>query len=1273
MRKPSPNARTASTASGTKSGKLPSSAAPVTPRETSGLVNHPKATLAQKTALDTRFYKRYYADLSGLSDQDAEQHWILFGQKEERLPNIDEWRAREPNVDKLPEHFSPEVYRNLNPDLNAAYPSNLNLALHYVEVGTAEGRQCELDEAHFVTPGDLGGKSPNANNIRRLIKKALTHDANITSFLARHGIYSDAFVKMFNANDYQAQVGPEICQTRFECIVHFVGQGQYSLIPISLEHYLDYVFYCELRPEAINLDPLEAYRDWLNVGIGLEIPPNSSILLQDLGLQERSEIPAGFQARLYLSANPDLKSTHGSKWRALTHFARHGISEGRAGASVSQSTASLFVAAADRLAIANRLEPASSLYTAALLADPVNKKGLRHYADCLMRSGQIYSAISVYEKTILVGRDNIWTHLNLSSCLLKLDRRAEAVSVLNNVSLMNPGDQFLRHHHYKVAEDAFNALRSEANHLGSLALFDEARELMRKAVDLLPIEPLTRLAQVSKYNSIRRIGIVADTSIAQCKFYRVTQKVEHLVAAGFEVEVFDQLTELLLYHERLPFLDSVIFYRVAALPTAVRAISAAHRAQLPVIYDIDDLIFDAQYFPDSYESYGGLITSQIYSELVTGTVLFARAISISHVAVASTTSLSDRIESLVLEKRSFVYKNALSREQQELSDAHHQRAFHPDTPVRIFYGSGTLAHNEDFEMYAAPALARLFKKFGALLQLVIVGHLVVPDSLTEFSDYIMKMDAIWDRQTYWLVLGGMDINLAVLKPSMAADCKSEIKWMEAAMLKIPSVVSKTRTYVEVLDHGKTALIAESIEDWYTSLETLIMDPATRVAIGERAYRLVRDQYSVTASSTRITEVIRSIENFFLTKPSEERRVRVLLVHVLFPPQAVGGATRVVADNASDLLCAFSDEIDVEVFTTIEGGQTPYALETYSWQGVRVTGITTPNDPETDQRVFDPNIASIFGLYLDRFKPDVVHFHCIQRLTASVCQEARSRNTLYIVTVHDGWWISHSQFLLDENNRLSLYNFADPILELEKNGLRRFQRMQTLAASLRAADRVLAVSKPFAQIYIDCGFNNISVVENGVSNFQVLSRIPSDGKVRLSHIGGMSFHKGFHLLKAALCRSNFKNLELLLIDHAMSPDEEVVTKWGGTSVRIRGKTPQARIAELYAGTDILVAPSVWPESYGLVVREAIQAGCWIIASDRGALSEPITEMNGFVVSVDDFSSLQEVLRLIDSNPSRYLAPPLSGSAPLRTSLEQAKELMSVYRSYAPATDAKKNSQ
>jgi len=103
-----------------------------------------------------------------------------------------------------------------------------------------------------------------------------------------------------------------------------------------------------------------------------------------------------------------------------------------------------------------------------------------------------------------------------------------------------------------------------------------------------------------------------------------------------------------------------------------------------------------------------------------------------------------------------------------------------------------------------------------------------------------------------------------------------------------------------------------------------------------------------------------------------------------------------------------------------------------------------------------------------------------------------------------------------------------------------------------------------------------------------------------------------------------------------------------------------MATLYGELDVLVAPSIWPESYGLVTREALAAGLWVVASDRGAIGSDIIEgVNGHLIDVGNAEALSKVLEIIDSNQARYTTRPKFDFVP-RPIREQTDELFRLYQ-------------
>jgi glycosyltransferase involved in cell wall biosynthesis len=124
---------------------------------------------------------------------------------------------------------------------------------------------------------------------------------------------------------------------------------------------------------------------------------------------------------------------------------------------------------------------------------------------------------------------------------------------------------------------------------------------------------------------------------------------------------------------------------------------------------------------------------------------------------------------------------------------------------------------------------------------------------------------------------------------------------------------------------------------------------------------------------------------------------------------------------------------------------------------------------------------------------------------------------------------------------------------------------------------------------------------------------------------MSRHKGYHLVRQALEESELPGLKALVVDHSLQPGESYHTVWGKTEVEFIPKVKQREIPKLYSEMDILLAPSIWPESYGLVTREALQAGVWVIASDRGAIGDCVVEgKNGNLIDVSNCDALKNAL-------------------------------------------------
>ncbi len=88
----------------------------------------------------------------------------------------------------------------------------------------------------------------------------------------------------------------------------------------------------------------------------------------------------------------------------------------------------------------------------------------------------------------------------------------------------------------------------------------------------------------------------------------------------------------------------------------------------------------------------------------------------------------------------------------------------------------------------------------------------------------------------------VDINLIPLQSNLFTEAKSNLKYYEAGLLKVPSVASPTQVFAASIEDGVNGMLARTPADWYAALRALITEPDLRRQMGERAHEHVLKTY-----------------------------------------------------------------------------------------------------------------------------------------------------------------------------------------------------------------------------------------------------------------------------------------------------------------------------------------------------------------------------------------------------------------------------------------------
>lgn len=761
-----------------------------------------------------------------------------------------------------------------------------------------------------------------------------------------------------------------------------------------------------------------------------------------------------------------------------------------------------------------------------------------------------------------------------------------------------------------------------------------------------------------------RVLLVIEETVPQCFRYRVEQKMHQLDALGWDNEWVSWRNGSLA-RERMHLFDIVLFYRVPGFDDVLLTIRYAKAIKKMTIFDTDDLIFDRARLEEKFKGGSGQLSEHDYEQMLKGAELYQSALKLCNYATTSTPALKIEIEKVIGKGRCEVLPNALDQVVYDVLDS--PMAERPAGVVRLLYGSGTRTHDEDFALVGG-VLARLMEKHSNL-EIVIIGYLSLPAPLEAYSDRIHRF-GLMDFDVYLTALRYADISIAPLEEGIFADCKSEIKWLEAGVFGVPSVVTPTSTYRDIVEPGVDGFFASNEAEWEKHIGDLIESGALRSKIGEAARVKARANYGRAAMQTHMAQTLNHFQADMCkrgTGYSEKKRKRVLVVNTFYPPELVGGATVVVVRTVEELQRQYGKEIDVVVLRSELTLTSPYQMTEYVWNGTLVQTIGIPPEQDFEWRYRDEYLKDFFDEYLAYFKPDIIHLHCVQRLTGTLLESAAALSIPYVVTVHDAWWISEHQFLLDDNANLVDFNQLNPLVvqQTSSDTEAAVKRSKYLSGLLVGAEKIYAVSEYQASLYRQNGFKNIAVNKNGLPHVVPVNRSKSaSSKLRLGYVGGICDHKGYYQLKRVLEEAQCSQLEC----HVIDIDEErsnvkAAGKWGESNVFTWGRQTPDEMDTFYTSIDVLVAPSVWPESFGLVTREAALRGIWVVAADAGGMAEDvIPDKTGFIYPMRDDAALAEILNKLNEESSYFLTntPDIVASQNRITSLEdQVAELADDY--------------
>lgn len=417
-------------------------------------------------------------------------------------------------------------------------------------------------------------------------------------------------------------------------------------------------------------------------------------------------------------------------------------------------------------------------------------------------------------------------------------------------------------------------------------------------------------------------------------------------------------------------------------------------------------------------------------------------------------------------------------------------------------------------------------------------------------------------------------------------------------------------------------------------------------------------------------------------------MKVLHYFLGFPPYRTGGLTRYAFDlmqaqvkDGQTVMALWPGQIGILNHRTC-------IKKRKSVAGIKNFELINPLPVSLDEGIADvaaymkPCDRKIYESFLEDIEPDAVHIHTLMGIHKEFIEAANKLNIRTIFTTHDYFGICPKVTLYrcgevceDDHgcrdciqcnySALSLKKIMiiqsplyrnlknSPVVrQLRKQHRRNFFDNEGLPEIIVVKDEMTSVEEKYRSLrtyyvymleHMNCIHFNSSVTEmvyrkyitpkssevitithKNIADNRTTIKIRPSNKLRITSLAPAKPFKGFNILQAALDAlwdDGNHDFELKLFSPVQFPRPYMIVKEGGFQ--------QDELEEIFSETDVLVAPSIWYETFGFTVLEAISCGIPVIVSNHVGAKDIVGD-GGIIIKAGSVQELKEAIKMLDGH-------------------------------------------
>ncbi len=371
-------------------------------------------------------------------------------------------------------------------------------------------------------------------------------------------------------------------------------------------------------------------------------------------------------------------------------------------------------------------------------------------------------------------------------------------------------------------------------------------------------------------------------------------------------------------------------------------------------------------------------------------------------------------------------------------------------------------------------------------------------------------------------------------------------------------------------------------------------------------------------------------------------MKIVFVTFLFDPQLGGGAAKVVYDLAHGMAKSGND---VSVITS----SSKKDQKTFTENNITVYQIFAPNlywiYDKDNQPVYKKILFQLIDIWNPIVKkkikkilkiesPDIVHIHKLRGLSPAVWSAVKEIGVKKIIhTCHDFELLSPQGLLEGKIGELSLKKVFP---------LNFYQKLR--AQNSKVITDAITPSKILIEKHTEFGFfkyANKFIIPNthGLSreiineNRISLGSSPELKGLRILYLGRVVKEKGVGLICELISKfgSRGLNIKLQIVGSGQYEIQLKKEYKDYLNITFHGSMYVPEKYKYLKECDLLILPSLVPESFGIVITEAFAFGKPVIASKIGAIPGLIQDgYNGFLFEPNEEEQLENIIKNIYDN-------------------------------------------